>query len=309
MDRGQSENVWDYLLVWYRASRPFTFTASIVPVLVGSALAFIENQFDPIIFVIVLFASLMVQVGANLTDEYSDYRGTKNDSEILPPYKVISLGDLSAYSVKKGSIVAYFLATIMGLYVVSVTDWILLPVSIVSVAIAYLYAGGSKPLGNYALGVPLVFIFMGLVMVLGTYYVYTTTVTLEAFSLAVAVGCIVSAILISNDIRDRDEDLLAGKTTLVTLLGRRFGRYLWLGMVLIGFAVPIILFVYGSLKWPIVLSLIALPRAYQAWRHTGQFSNPSALLLGLRISASLHWRYGLFLAIGICFSRFNWFSY
>ena len=62
MGRGYSENIWDYLLVWYRASRPFTFTASIVPVLVGSALAFVENQFDPVIFVIVLFASLMVQV-------------------------------------------------------------------------------------------------------------------------------------------------------------------------------------------------------------------------------------------------------
>ncbi|PZC51076.1 MAG: 1,4-dihydroxy-2-naphthoate octaprenyltransferase [Chloroflexi bacterium] len=309
MDRRRSENIWEYILVWYRASRPFTFTASVVPVLVGSALAFAEYQFDLVLFALVFAASLMVQIGANLTDEYSDHKETKKRIQVVPAYKVIFLGHLSIYAVQKGSIVAYGLATIMGLYIVSVTDWILLPVSMVSVGIAYLYSGGSRPLGNYALGAPLVFIFMGLVMVVGTYYVYTTTVTIEAIFLAAGVGCIVSAILVSNDIRDREEDLQSGKITLVTFFGRRFGRYLWLGLVLIGFAVPVLLFVFGSLKWPVVSSLIALPIGYRVWRHIGQFSNQTALSLGLRGSASLHWWYGLFLAIGICFSRFTWLSY
>ena len=188
------------------ASRPFTLPASVVPVLVGSALAFREGQADPGLFVLILVASLLVQVGANLVDEYSDHGRVEEGGKMIAPYKVIALGLLSVRAVKLGALISFGLATLAGLYIVAVTGWPILVVSLASLAAAYLYAGGPKPLGAYAIGQPMVFVFMGLIMVMGTYYVHTQTLTVESFLLAASVGCTVTAILVANDLRDREED-------------------------------------------------------------------------------------------------------
>ena len=107
-------------------------------------------------FALMLIASLLVQVGANLVDEYSDHGRVEEGGKIIAPYKVISLGLLSVRAVKLGALTSFGLASIAGLYIVAVTGWPILVVSLASLAAAYLYAGGPKPLGAYALGQPMV---------------------------------------------------------------------------------------------------------------------------------------------------------
>ncbi len=300
-------SLWSKLGVWYRASRPFTLPASVVPVLVGSALAFREGQADPGLFVLVLVASLLVQVGANLVDEYSDHGRVEEGGKMIAPYKVIALGLLSERAVKLGALTSFGLATLAGLYIVAVTGWPILVVSLASLAAAYLYAGGPKPLGAYAIGQPMVFVFMGLIMVMGTYYVHTQTLTVESLLLAAAVGCTVTAILVANDLRDREEDMGAGKSTPVTLWGRPFGRLLWTALVAAGFALPAALAVFGGMGLLLLLPFLALPRAYQAWRTLRHGNDRPAFLTGLRQSASLHWWYGVLLALGVGLGRFDWY--
>lgn len=292
---------------WYRASRPFTLPASVVPVLVGSALAFREGQASLGLFALMLIASLLVQVGANLVDEYSDHGRVEEGGKIIAPYKVISLGLLSVRAVKLGALTSFGLASIAGLYIVAVTGWPILVVSLASLAAAYLYAGGPKPLGAYALGQPMVFVFMGLVMVMGTYYVHAHTLTVESLLLAVGVGCTTTAILVANDLRDMEEDLSSGKSTPVTLWGRPFGRLLWTALVAVGFVLPATLAVFGGMGILLLLPFIALLKAYQAWRTLRYGNDRPALLTGLRQSASFHWWYGVLLALGVGLGRFDWY--
>ena len=292
---------------WYRASRPFTLPASVVPVLVGSALAFSEGQASVSLFVLILLASLLVQVGANLVDEYSDHGRVEEGGKVMAPYKVISLGLLSVRAVKLGALTSFGIATLAGLYIVAVTGWPILVVCLASLAAAYLYAGGPKPLGAYAIGQPMVFVFMGLIMVMGTYYVHTQTLTVESLLLAAAVGSTTTAILVANDLRDMEEDLGAGKSTPVTLWGRPFGRWLWTAFVTVGFALPVALAVFGDMGPLLLLPFLALPRAYQTWRTLRYGNDRRTLLTGLRQSASFHWWYGVLLALGVGLGRFDWY--
>ena len=295
-----------YAKRWYLASRPFTLTASVAPVLVGSALAFSEEAADLLMFVLMLTASLLVQIGANLVDEYSDHGRPEGAQKVMAPYKVIALGLLSASAVKRGAMICFGVATAIGLYIVLMTGWPVLAVSLASLAVAYLHAGGPRPLGKYAIGEPLVFVFMGLIMVMGTYYVHTQTLSLDVLLLAMAVGCMVTAILVANDLRDLEEDASAGKRTIVTLWGRGFGRWLWTSLVVTGFAIPVGLVVVGSMELPLLISLLALPNAIQAQRTLWRGSDRGSLLVGLRQSARLHWRYGVLLAVGVGLARFDW---
>ena len=293
------------LHAWYWAFRPFTLTASIVPVLVGSALAFREEQASALLFVLVLLASVLVQGGTNLVDEYSDHARPEARHKVSAPYKVISLGLLSAKAVKFGALACFGIATLIGGYLVAVTGWPILVVSLASLAVAYSYAGGPKPLGTLALGEPLVFVFMGLVMVLGTYFVHTRIVSLQVLVLSASVGCMVTAILVANDLRDLEEDREAGKRTPVTLLGRPFGRWLWLLLVTAGFAIVLALTTVGRQGPLLLLPLLAVPSAAKTLPLIWRREDRPSLAIAMRHSARLHWWFGLLLAAAVGAGRFQ----
>ncbi|MDO8473710.1 MAG: 1,4-dihydroxy-2-naphthoate octaprenyltransferase, partial [Dehalococcoidia bacterium] len=220
---------------WYWAARPFTLSAAVVPILVGSALAFHDGKANPVLLLLMLVASILVQATANLVDEFSDHARPEGKEKLIAPYKVIALGLLSPRAVKGGAMVLFGIATIIGLYLVSVAGWPVLALALCSAVVAYFYAGGPRPLGTMGLGQPLVFIFMGPVMVLGAYYVQARAFTYEALWLSLPVGCTVTAILAANDLRDMEEDRTVGKRTPVTRFGRGFGRVQWAVLVAIAF--------------------------------------------------------------------------
>lgn len=298
------ERIRWYAGVWYWAARPFTLTASIVPILVGSALAFQEERAVLHLFVLALIASVLVQIGTNLTDEFSDdaipeSRGQK----LIAPYKVIALGLLSNKTVKLGAVLSFALATGIGLYIVAVAGWPILFIALASLVVAYLYAGGPKPLGTVGLGNPLVFVFMGPVMVIGAHYVHVREITMDAFLVSVPVACLVTAILVANDLRDLEEDRVAGKTTPVTLFGRPFVRLLFTALVVGAFVAAPVLATIGGLGLWLLLSGVALYPAYGSLRKIwGEESRPS-FAVAMRNSARLHWWFGVMFAAGLALGR------
>lgn len=305
------ESLWQkalgYARAWYWASRPFTLTGATAPVLVGSALAFRQGQASAGLFVLVLVASVLVQVAANLVDEYSDHSRTEGKEKLAAPYKVIARGLLSSAAVKKGAMVAFGVATAIGLYLVSVAGWPVLVACLASAAVAYLYAGGPRPLGNLGLGQPLVLIFMGPVMVMGTYYVYTGAVTFDALWLSIPVACTVTSILAANDLRDMEGDRAAGKTTPVTLWGRGFGR--WECTALIGVAyLTVTALAVGGMGVLVLAPALALPQAVRTLRAVWRGRERHALVSGLRELARLHGWFGLLLAMGVALGRFTSWS-
>jgi 1,4-dihydroxy-2-naphthoate octaprenyltransferase len=276
----------------------------VVPVLVGTALAFHDGHFDVWRLILTLVGSVLVQVGTNLVDEYTDHKTGRSQGKLLAPYKVIALGLLSSQAVRAGAALSFGIATAIGLYVVLITSWPLLFFCAASLIVAYSYSAGPLPLGKVGLGQPLVFIFMGLLMVMATYYVQTATLTTQAFLAALPVACLVTGILVVNDLRDVDEDRQMGKVTPVSRFGARFGLLLFL-LLVVGAYVGVLLWVVAKpALFPQLLVFLALPKAWSTTRLIRSGDTRVALNQALRGSAQLHLQFGIFMALGLVIGRF-----
>ena len=290
--------------IWFQAIRPFTLSASVVPVLVGSMLAVQSGVFHPFLFILVLIGSVLVQGGANLTDEYADHDVDTAQHKVQAPYKVIARGLLTPAAVLRGALTCFGLAALIGVYLVTQTGWPVAVVCLASVGVAYCYSAGPLPLGNVALGEPLVFIFMGPVMVLGSFYVQTQTLTWPAVWLSLPVACLVTAILVANNLRDADEDRLSGKTTLVHLWGRQLVVLLYFTLFLIAFASVAVLVLTGLGFWLWLAPFLVLPQAVTVARKVWQSTERPDLHQALRGTAQLHLRFGLLMSMALVLSSF-----
>jgi 1,4-dihydroxy-2-naphthoate octaprenyltransferase len=288
---------------WVWAIRPFSLPASVVPVLVGTALAFHDGHFEALQFALTLLGSVLVQIGTNLVDEYTDHVKEGSQGKLLAPHKVIALGLLSPQAVRAGAVLCFGVATGIGLYLVVVTNWLILLFCVASLLVAYSYSAGPMPLGKIGLGQPLVFVFMGLLMVVATYYVQTATLTSQAWVAALPVACLVTGILVVNDLRDIDEDRLTGKITPVSRFGTGFGLGTFLFLV-VGAYVSVLLWVVGRPPlFPVLLVLLALPKAVGTTRLIRAGGTRASLNQALRGSAQLHLQFGVLLALGLVISR------
>lgn len=291
------------LSIWLRASRPFTLPGAIAPVLVGTALAFSEGKGNFWLFLLVLIASLLIQIAANLVDEYSDHARPEGKKKLLAPYKVIALGLLSPAAVKRGAMVCFGVATAIGIYLIVHSGWPLLIICLASIAVAYFYSAGTIPLGKMGLGQPLVFVFMGPVMVMGSYFVQTKSFTADSLWLSVPMGCTVTAILAANDLRDFEEDRHGGKRTPVTAFGRRFGVWEWTILVIAAYLAVIVMAAVNILPAASLLSLLALPLALTAFKLMRNGQDRPQLAPALPATARFHGIFGVLLALGIVLGR------
>ena len=290
--------------IWLQAVRPFTLSAAVVPVLVGSTLAAESGAFRAFLFVLVLIGSVLVQCGTNLTDEYADHDTDSARHKVQAPYKVIARGLLTPGTVLRGALTCFGLAALIGVYLVTRTGWPLAVVCLASVGVAYCYSAGPLPLGNVALGEPLVFIFMGPVMVLGSFYVQTQTVTWAAVWLSLPVACLVTDILIANNLRDAEEDNLSGKTTLVHLWGCQPVALLYCALLLIAFASLPALVLAGLGSWIWLAPFLLLHQAVASARLVSRSTERAELHQALRGTAQLHLRFGLLLSAALVLSPF-----
>jgi 1,4-dihydroxy-2-naphthoate polyprenyltransferase len=247
----------------------------------------------------------LVQIGTNLVDEYADHDRGGSQGKLLAPYKVIALGLLSPKAVRAGAVLSFGVASGIGLYLVLVTSWGLLLCCIASLLVAYGYSAGPMPLGKIGLGQPLVFIFMGLLMVMATYYVQTARLTGQSLLAALPVACLVTAILVVNDLRDIEEDRQMRKMTPVSRFGAGFGLGTFV-LLIAGAYLSVLLWVVARpAVSPILLVLLALPRAYATTRLIRSGDTRTSLNQALRGSAQLHLQFGVLLALGLVISRLS----
>jgi 1,4-dihydroxy-2-naphthoate octaprenyltransferase len=293
------------ITAWFWAIRPFTISAAVVPVLVGSALAFYEGIFHMLRFILVLIACFFVQVTTNLVDEYSDHARPEGGQKILAPYKVIARGLLTSKEIKRGALVCFSIAAAIGIYLIYVSGLPILFMCLASAMVAYFYSAGPRPLGKLGLGQPLVFIFMGIVMVVGSYYVQTRYFTPDIFLISLPVGFTVTAILAANDIRDMEEDKAGGKNTVVTVFGRGFAWWEYLFLLSAAFFIVIILASIGRLELTSLMVLLALPQGVITLRTLRKGQSRLELAPGVPATSRLHLYFGLLLTFGILLGRFG----
>src|ERR687889_2010886 len=208
------------------AARPRTLPAAIAPVLVGTALAMTVADLRVGGFVAALLGAVFIQVGTNLSNDYSDARRGADTEDRLGPVRVTAGGLVPPRQVLIATYVSFGLAVLCGIYLIAVAGPILLLIGAASILAGVLYTGGPRPYGYEGLGEVFVFLFFGLVAVTGSYYVHTEDLAWQAFALAVPVGLLASAILVVNNVRDLETDRRAGKRTLAVRLGRPRARTL-----------------------------------------------------------------------------------
>ena len=307
--KNSMQSLTHWLAVWFTAARPHTLSASAVPVLVGSAYAAGIDRFSWELCFLTLCGSLLVQIGANFTDEFADHGAGDSADKFPAPHKVIARGLLSTRAVKLGAAVVFGLATGIGVYLVSLSGWPLLAVCGVSLAVAYGYSAGPLPLGDFALGEALVFVVMGPVMVMSTVFVQTGAWEAMAFWLSLPVAALVTAILIANNLRDATEDRRQGRRTLVTVFGAGPVRTLYVALLALAFGAPLAMVLLGRASFWLLLPWLTLPLAFRLllWLRDGiEQAAPhqpsvrqSILHRALKGTSALHLLYGLLLTAAV----------
>jgi 1,4-dihydroxy-2-naphthoate octaprenyltransferase len=248
--------------IWLMAARPRTLPAAVAPVLVGTALAVAATDDLHVgAFVAALLGAVLIQVGTNLSNDYSDARRGADAEDRLGPVRVTAGGLVPPRQVLIATYVSFALAVACGVYLVSVAGPVLLLIGAASILAGVLYTGGPRPYGYEGLGELFVFAFFGIVAVTGSYYVQTEDLAWEAFVLAVPVGLLAAAILVVNNVRDLETDRRAGKRTLAVRLGRARARRLYAAMVALAFPTAPLPWLLGSLSAWLLLPLATAPGA------------------------------------------------
>ena len=285
--------------IWLMAARVRTLPAAVAPVLVGTALAAHEGRFRPLAFVAALLGALFIQVGTNLSNDYSDARRGADTEDRLGPVRVTAGGLVPPSQVLLATYVSFGLAVACGAYLVAVAGWELIAVGAASILAGVLYTGGPRPYGYEGLGEVFVFAFFGLVAVSGSYYVQAEQVTWEAFVLAVPVGLLASSILVVNNVRDLETDRRAGKRTLAVRLGRERARTLYGLMVYGAFVTAPVPWVAGSLSAWLLLPLVLLPLAVTLVRIVRRHADGPTLNQALARTGMLQLAFCVLLSAGL----------
>ncbi len=246
---------------WLEGARPRTLPNAIAPVVAGTGAADFAGGALWWKALLALLVSLALIVGVNFANDYSDgVRGTDDDR--VGPLRLVGAGVAAPGTVKRAAFACFGVAGLAGLVLSLTSAWWLVLIGLVCVAGAWFYTGGSKPYGYLGFGEIAVFVFFGLVAVLGTQFVQAGRVDGAGVLAACAVGCYSSAVLVANNLRDIPTDTESGKITLAVRLGDRRTRRLFAALVTIPTILTLVLAAVAT-PWA-ALSLVAVPLAVRA---------------------------------------------
>jgi 1,4-dihydroxy-2-naphthoate octaprenyltransferase len=282
------------------AARPRTLPAAIAPVLVGTAAAVeASDELRVGALVAALIGSVFIQIGTNLSNDYSDAMRGADTADRLGPVRVTSSGLVAPRRVLVATWIAFAIAVLAGIYLAAVAGPLILVVGAASILAGVLYTGGPRPYGYEGLGEVFVFLFFGLVAVNGSYYVQLERLDWLPFGLSLAVGFLATAILVVNNVRDVDTDQRAGKTTLAVRLGRDRSRRLYALLVAAAFvAVPVTLLAAEGPAWGL-LALLAAPLARRPLHAVTTRTDGPSLNAALAATGALLAAFSILLAAGL----------
>lgn len=297
---------------WVLAIRPQTFPAGAAPVVVGTALAADRGVFAPGPALAALIGALLIQIGTNLANDYFDAAAGVDTEDRTGFTRATQAGLLAPGTVKRGAAIAFVLAILVGSYLVYIGGLPILIIGLVSVICGIAYAGGPYPLGSHGLGDLFVFIFFGLVAVVGTFYVQAAavlasppivtippgTVDWVVVVASVPIACLATAILVVNNVRDIDTDRAAGKRTLAVIIGRRRSLWEFDACLLVAYLVAG-WFVLSGKAIGAGLVYLSAPYALHVSRRMRQAPDGAALNVTLERTGKLLAAYAALFAVGV----------
>lgn len=283
--------------VWWAAARPRTLTLATAPVLAGTALAWAEGA--PYVWgaaLAALLAALLIQVGTNLYNDAADHERGNDGADRLGPLRVTAAGWASATAVRRAAWVAFGAAFALGITLVAAGGWPILLIGSASLLAALAYSGGPRPISYTPWGEVCVWIFFGLCGVAGSYWLQAAQFSPAALLAGAATGLPAAAVLLVNNLRDRDTDLRAGRRTLAAVLGDDGSRRAYAVLMLLPFAsLPLFARLGLPGAWLAVLMLPACIGLARRLRHTD--GAPLNLLLARTAQCALG--FAALLALGV----------
>jgi 1,4-dihydroxy-2-naphthoate octaprenyltransferase len=277
--------------IWILGSRPKTLPAAVAPVVVATALA--RPNWSPVNALLALIVSLALQVGVNYANDYSDgIKGTDDDR--IGPVRLTASGLAKPKAVKIAALFSFSIAGVAGLLLAITTSFWLLAIGAISIAAAWGYTGGRNPYGYKGLGEISVFVFFGVVATVGSFYVQTEEITLQAVIASLPMGSLACALLAVNNLRDREKDSLVNKRTLAVRLGDLKSR-LFYSLLLISAH----FFALCTFRPWTSLTLLALPLTFVLIKKIRSGLTGSALIEVLAQTGKLQLIFAVLFALGL----------
>jgi 1,4-dihydroxy-2-naphthoate polyprenyltransferase len=294
-------NPWRSIFAeWFRLARPFSLTASAVPVLFGTALALKDGAFAWGPFLAMLLGSLLIQAATNMFNEFYDERRGLDVAGAVGIAGSIVQGRVHARAVLLGALFCYTLALLCGIYLVAVGGWQILVLGCLSALGGYLYSAGPRPIAYTPAGEVAVFLFMGILIVVIAYAVQDPGgLPLRVPLVALPIGGLVAAILLANNIRDMGSDRRGGRRTLPIVLGREVGVLIYRALLLEAYVAAAALMALGVLPLECALVFLSVSAALRLWRDIGVTTTPERLDPVVKRTAGLHLAFGLLYTAGV----------
>lgn len=289
------------LKTWFIAARPWAFTAAIIPILLGTALAYLEGCFNLFLFIITLLAAILIQAATNYINTWGDYIAGVDSKKSAVTCPQLVTGTLSAASVKTAGLFCLTASAAIGLWLTYFCGWPVLICGLLGVIGSYCYTAGPLPYKYQGLGSLCVFFLMGPLMVWPAYYIQAKTLNIVPVIVSLPVACLVSAILQANDLRDIDDDRSAKIKTPAIFLGKKLSMKVYISSIAAAFLSLFILIYSKYLPLTAGLPLLLLPatiKKYMIFKKPPAGSRHKMEQL-VKQTAMFHCQFGLFLILGI----------
>jgi len=286
---------------WFLALRPWSFTAALIPVGLGTVLALYHGEFNLFLFLLTLIGGVLMQAGTNLTNTYGDYISGVDSSESARTCYQLVDNIFKPQDMKIAGILAFLLAALIGLYLVYLRGLVILIIGLIGIIGGYTYTLGPAPYKYKGLGSIFVFFLMGPLMVIGAYYVQTGVFDWITVWISLPISFLVSGILHANDLRDINYDQKAGIKTLALILGYNRSFFLYYLLNITAFLSLIILVGVKVLPITAIIPLVLLPKAISILKNTQASwkGNKECLVMLEANAAQFHFQFGIMLIGGL----------
>jgi 1,4-dihydroxy-2-naphthoate polyprenyltransferase len=288
--------------IWWKLTRPHTLTAAFVPVFIGTALARLETSIDIPLFLAMLLACLIIQAATNMINEYYDYKRGLDHAESVGIGGAIVRDGIKPTTVIRLAFILFGIAMLLGVYICMNSNWWIAAIGSLCMLVAYLYTGGPVPIAYTPFGELFAGVFMGLIIILISFYIQTGTVTAGSILISVPIVILVGAILMANNIRDLDGDKENGRKTLAILLGRK-NAIRFLGMMfIVSYLWIIALVISNNVSLWLLLVLISIPKAVNAIKGFIGKTMPIQMAPAMKATAQTNTIFGFLISIGLFIS-------
>lgn len=287
------------MLIWWRLLRPHTLTASFIPVAIGTAMALSVQPINLDLFFSMLLASTLIQSATNIFNEYYDFVDGLDHAGSVGIGGTIVRDQVAPKTILTIAYAFSGLAILLGIHICMYTSWWIFALGLICIMVGYLYSGGPYPISATPFGELVAGTFMGLIIILISFFIQTGTLTLESFLISGPTSILIGTILMANNIRDLDDDQVHGRKTLAILLGHPLAVYCLASMFIAAYLWTLTLMFYGILSYWTLLTFASMPKAYHAVKGFQDKTTAQQMMPAMKATAQTNTLFGLLLVIAL----------